>query len=89
MEMSTTFPEAVPLKRIKAKVVVDALVQFFTRYCLPKEVQSDQGSNFMSGLFQEVMHQFGIRQLNSSAYHRQSQGALERYHQTMKTMLNC
>ena len=57
MDMSTTFPEAVPLKRIKAKVVVDALVQFFTRYCLPKEVQSDQGSNFMSGLFQEVMHQ--------------------------------
>jgi len=50
-------------------------------------VQSDQGSNFMSGLFQEVMFQLGIGQLTSSAYHSQSQGALERFHQTMKSMI--
>ena len=31
----------------------------------------------------------GITQVVSSAYHPQSQGALERYHQTMKTMLRC
>ena len=46
MDLSTRFPEAIPLRRITAKVVVEALMQFFTRYGLPKEVQSDQGSNF-------------------------------------------
>ncbi|XP_072182296.1 uncharacterized protein [Diadema setosum] len=35
----------------------------------------------------ELMYQLGIQQIKSSAYHPQSQGALERYHQTLKTML--
>ena len=87
MDLSTRFPEAIPLKKITAQTVVEALVQFFTRYGLPKEIQSDQGSNFMSGIFKQVMKELGIKQLTSSAYHPQSQGALERYHQTLKTML--
>ena len=87
MDLSTRFPEAIPLRSITAKTVVQVLVQFFTRYGLPKEIQSDQGSNFMSGVFQQVMSELGIKQIKSSAYHPQSQGALERYHQTLKTML--
>ena len=87
MDLSTRFPEAIPLRKITAKVVVEALMQFFTRYGLPKEVQSDQGSNFMSGVFQEVLRELGIKQLKSSAYNPQPQGALERYHQTLKNMI--
>ncbi len=41
----------------------------------------------MSGLFQQVMAQLGIAQYSSSAYHPESQGALERYHQTLKTLI--
>ena len=41
----------------------------------------------MSRLFQEVMFQLGISQLTSSTYHPQSQGALERFHQTLKSMI--
>ena len=48
---------------------------------------SVQGSNFMSGVFQVVMFQLGIKQMKSTAYHPQSQGALERFHQTLKSML--
>ena len=33
------------------------------------------------------MFQLGIKQMKSSAYHPQSQGALERFHQTLKNML--
>ena len=84
---STRFPEAIPLRNIKAPQIVKALVKFFTLFGLPRHVQSDQGSNFMSGLFQEVMFQLDIGQLTSSAYHPQSQGALERFHQTLKSMI--
>ena len=38
----------------------------------------------MAGLFQQVMYQLGIHQFKSSAYHPESQGALERFHQTLK-----
>ena len=84
---STRFPEAISLRNIKAKTIVKALIKFFTLVGLPSSVQSDQGSNFMSRVFQEVMHKLGITQYKSSAHHPQSQGALERWHQTLKTMM--
>ena len=84
---ATRFPEAIPLRTIKTPNIVKALIKFFTLVGLPRSVQSDQGSNFMSSLFQEVMFQLGIKQVKSTAYHPQSQGALERFHQTLKIML--
>ena len=84
---STRFPEAKPLRNIRAKTIVKALTKFFTLVGLPSSIQSDQGSNFMSGVFQQVMHELGITQYKSSAYHPQSQGALERWHQTLKNMM--
>lgn len=44
-------------------------------------------TNFVSGVFQEVMCELDISQVVSSSYHPQSQGVLERAHQTLKTML--
>ncbi|PIK60059.1 hypothetical protein BSL78_03057 [Apostichopus japonicus] len=84
---STRFPEAIPLRNIKAKTISTALLKFFTTFGLPKSVQSDQGSNFMSNLFQQVLYELNIHQIASSAYHPESQGALERFHQTLKSMI--
>ena len=50
MRANTRFPEAIPVRNTK---VVKALINFIG---LPRHVQSDQGSNFMSGIFQQVMH---------------------------------
>ena len=33
------------------------------------------------------MHELGIKQHRSSAYHPESQGALERFHQALKNMI--
>ena len=85
--MATRFPEAVPLRNLKAPTIIKALIRFFTFVGLPKSIQSDQGSNFMSGVFQQNMYQLGIIQCKSSAYHPQSQGSIERFHQTLKTMM--
>lgn len=84
---ATRFPEAIPLRNIKAASVSKALIKFFTLFGLPKEIQSDQGSNFTSKLFQQVVYELGVKQITSSAYHPESQGALERFHSTLKTML--
>jgi len=83
---STRFPEDIPLQNIKTPQIVKVLVRFFKLFGLSRTVQSDQGSNFMPGLFQ-VMFQLGISQLTSSAYHPQLQGALERFHQTLRSMI--
>jgi len=86
---STRYPEAIPLRNITSKTVTKALVNFFSHFGLPQEIQSDQGTNFMSGIFQQVMKELGIEHTISSAYHPESQGALERFHQTLKNMLRC
>ena len=41
----------------------------------------------MSGIFQQVIYELKIKQYSSLAYHPESQGALERFHQTLKTMI--
>ena len=40
----------------------------------------------MPEIFQEVMFELGNDQLTSSAYHPQSQGALERFRQTLRSI---
>ncbi|XP_076049782.1 uncharacterized protein LOC143030516 [Oratosquilla oratoria] len=87
VDCATRYPEAIPLRRITAKNVVRALIHFFTQVGLPTVVQSDQGSNFTSRLFNQVMESLGVRQSRSSAYHPQSQGVVERFHQTLKRVL--
>jgi hypothetical protein len=41
----------------------------------------------MSGLFQQVIYQIGAKQIKSSAYHPEYQGALERFHYILKTTI--
>ena len=84
---STRSLEGIPLRNIKTMTNVRALVKFFTFVGLPMSVQSNQGSNFMSGVFQQVMHELEIKQYRLSAYHPESQDALERFHQTLKNMM--
>lgn len=84
---ATRFPEAIPLRTITTKAIVRAFTKFFSTFGFPKTLQTDQGSNFLSRIFKQVMAVLGITHKVSSAHHPQSQGALERWHQTFKAVL--
>lgn len=76
-----------PLRNIKTNFIAKALTKFFFSFVgAPKTIQSNPGSNFMSGLFQQVMHELEIKLYKLSAYHPESQDALGRFHQALKTM---
>lgn len=87
MCQTTRYPDAYPLRNITAKSVLKALTKFISVFGIPKTVQTDQGSNFTSRLFEQVLKQLCIQHNKSSAYHPQSQGALERFHQHLKSLL--
>ena len=87
LDPTTRYPEAFPLKNITSKAIVSKLTTMFTTFGIPQEIQSDRGSNFTSDLFKAVITELGITQTLSTAYHPQSQGALERCHQTLKSLL--
>uniref|UniRef100_A0A8C7Y6R4 Gypsy retrotransposon integrase-like protein 1 n=1 Tax=Oryzias sinensis TaxID=183150 RepID=A0A8C7Y6R4_9TELE len=84
---ATRYPEAIPLRTLRTKAIIKDLVNFFSTFGFPQSIQSDQGSNFTSKLFGQVVKSLYIKHRLSSAYHPQSQGALERFHQTLKNML--
>lgn len=84
---SIRYPDAYPLRNISAKSLIPCLIKVFTQYGIPRIIQSDQGSNFTSKLFKDAMRAMGVKQKFSSVYHPESQGALERFHQTLKECL--
>ncbi len=87
MCQSTRYPAAYPLRSITTRNVVKAITEFISVFGIPKVIQTDQGSNFTSRLFSQVLKQLNITHNRSSAYHPQSQGALERFHQHLKSLL--
>uniref|UniRef100_A0A8C2BUT8 Gypsy retrotransposon integrase-like protein 1 n=1 Tax=Cyprinus carpio TaxID=7962 RepID=A0A8C2BUT8_CYPCA len=84
---ATQFPEAMPLRTLKAQAIVKEIVKFCSTFGLPKVIQTDCGTNFTSKMFSQVLKDLGVDYQLSSAYHPESQGTLERFHQTLKTML--
>lgn len=84
---ATRYPEAIPLHTLKAKPVIKGLTSFFSTFGLPKTIQTDQGTNFMSRVFAQVMTKLKVKHIKSGPYHPESQGTLERFHQTLKSML--
>ena len=87
MDRTSRYPEAIPLRSIKTNKVVEVLIQFFTKFGMPECIQTDCGTNFTSNYFKQAMLNLGIKHITSSPYHPQSQGSIERFHQTLKTML--
>ena len=86
-DYATRYPEALPLKNIDAETTSEAVAEVFTRFGIPKEVLTDQGSNFTSELLGEVFKLLGISHLKTSPYHPQTDGLVERFNGTLKTML--
>lgn len=61
--------------------------EFICRYRIPKVVVSDQGSNFMSQVFKKCCKFLNIKKLETTAYHPQANGILERSHGPLKAYL--
>lgn len=60
---------------------------FILRYGVPKEIATDRGTEFLSQTMKEVCKLLHINQLQSTAYHHQSIGALENSHKHMGNYL--
>ena len=58
-----------------------------SRHGVPSEVLSDRGKSFLSGLMKEVEVLLGFRKVNTTAYHPQTDGLVERYNRTLISML--
>lgn len=84
----TKYVEAYPLITKKAEEVAQSFVNnFILRYGVPAEITTDRGKEFIATTFKEVCNLLKIKQLNSTAYHHQSLGALEVSHKNLNSFL--
>ncbi len=87
VDYGTRYPEAVPLKKIETENVAEALFETFCRVGFPKEVLSDRGSQFVSGLMAEVCRLVSVKQLFTTPYNPKCNGLCERINGVLKGML--
>lgn len=88
MEYTTRYVLALPLKEISAKTVMRKFIKHIVnREGIPSEILTDQGSNFQSQSMKELCKQLGIKQLRTTAYHPQTDGAVEKFNRTLGDML--
>ncbi|GFX07449.1 hypothetical protein TNCV_5091641 [Trichonephila clavipes] len=84
--MSSRYLDAIPVANLCSTTVVNALLQISSRMGFPRELQTDQGTSFMSALTTEFLEIFGVKVVRSSVYHPQS-NPVERMHRTLKRIL--
>ncbi|KZS08127.1 Uncharacterized protein APZ42_028003 [Daphnia magna] len=78
------------LADIRGRTVTPVLVNnIFTKYGSPEVVLTDQGTDFLSSLIQEVCKQFKVKQIRTTAYRPQTHGLVERFNRTLCDMLAC
>ena len=84
----TRWPEAIPLKEIKAVDCAAALVRHWVaRFGVPGDITTDRGRQFTSHLWQGLNQLLGIASSTTTAYHPQSNGLVERMHRQLKAAL--
>ena len=66
------------------KILVEEIVPNFG---VLESLLSDRGTNLLSHLMIDVCQLLGIHKLNTTAYHPQGDGLVERYNRTLKSML--
>ena len=85
IDRTTRWLEAIPLADITAATCATALLRhWICRFGVPADVTSDQGRQFVSGLWAELSCLLGITRLRTTAYHPQSNGMVERIHRVLK-----
>ena len=86
-DYATRYPEAVPMRSVDAASVAEELMKLFSRVGVPKEILTDQGTKFTSLLLTELYRMLHVHPIKTTPYHPQTDGLVERFNRTLKTML--
>ena len=89
MDYLTKWPEVFPSKNQSSLTIACLLVEhIIPRHGVPVQLLSDRGTAFLSKLMEEVYQLLGLKKVNTTAYHPQTDGLVERFNCTLTDMLS-
>lgn len=83
----TKWVEIFPIENMEASTVANCFIELICRHGVPESLLSDQGRNFESNLFKEVLELLDVHKLRTTPYHPQCDGQTERFNRTLISML--
>lgn len=88
-DIFTKYPEAIPMPDQTVETIAKKFVEkIICRHGCPERITSDLGSVFTSDLFKEICKLLKIQRINTTAYHPQANGVVERSHRTLMGFLS-
>ena len=82
------WPEAIPLVSTTTEAVAQAFLNgWVARFGVPSTIVSDHGRQFESNLWSSIMTLLGTKRAQTTSYHPQTNGMIERFHRQLKTAL--
>ena len=90
IDQFTKWVECYPLPDQSAELIAKALVdEFFSRFGLPLEIHTDQGSNFVGNLFTTLCLLLQVTKTRATSYRPCSNGQIERMNRQLLQMIRC
>ena len=84
----TRWPVAIPLPSASSEAAAQAFLEgWVANFGCPAVVTTDRGSHF-EGAFAQLLKQLGIRRIQTTAYHPEANGMVERFHRQLKSALS-
>ena len=84
----TKYIEAIPLKNKEAITVAKAMVEkFVLKYGIFKTLKTDMGTEFLNEIMKNICELLKINQVNSTPYHHETLGSIERNHRVLNEYL--
>ena len=85
----TKWVEAFATPNQTAETIAHLLVnEIFCRHGAPEHLLSDRGANFLSEHMQDVCKLLSIKKINTSGYHPQTDGLVEKFNSTLINMIS-
>ena len=88
MDYFTKWPEVFAVPNQQAETIARLLVEHvISRHGVPEHLLSDRGPNFLSAVILQVCKLMGVTKVNTSGYHPQCDGLVEKFNSTLINML--
>ena len=88
MDYLTKWVEAFPMSNQSSETIAKLLIDHVI-CCrgVPNQLHSDRGTNLLSDLIMDICHLTGMKKINTTAYHPQTDGLVENFNRTLRAML--